>query len=60
LEIRTALCGTPARQALQRARRALADFLACQGAPGIDLQLQPGFTYRPGRSGKVQRVLRRG
>ena len=60
LEIRTALCGAPARQALQRARRALADFLACQGAPGIDLQLQPGFTYRPGRSGKVQRVLRRG
>jgi phenylacetate-coenzyme A ligase PaaK-like adenylate-forming protein len=59
LELRTALHGEAALAQLRKGRQALLRFLARQGADGIDVGLRSGCAYQPGRSGKVQRVVRR-
>lgn len=60
LELATALHGDAATQALHRGRLALQRFLARQGAAEVAISIRPGAVYRPGRSGKVQRVLHAG
>lgn len=57
LQLRTAMAGVPARQALRKGQRALQRFLARQGAGGVEIGMRAGCTYRTGRGGKVQRVL---
>ncbi len=59
LELRTALHGEAALAQLRKGRQALLRFLARQGADGIDVGLRSACAYQPGRSGKVQRVVRR-
>lgn len=57
LQLRTSMHGAPAQQGLRKGHQALSRFLARQGAPGVDIGVRAGCTYRPGRSGKVARVL---
>jgi phenylacetate-coenzyme A ligase PaaK-like adenylate-forming protein len=52
----TGLRGSEARQALSRARRVLAGFLAAQGAPGVDIHTRSGIVCCRCRSGKAKRV----
>jgi hypothetical protein len=57
LQLRTSMHGAPAQHCLRKGHQALSRFLARQGAPGVDVGVRAGCTYRPGRSGKVARVL---
>ncbi|MFZ5547354.1 MAG: phenylacetate--CoA ligase family protein [Pseudomonadota bacterium] len=57
LLLRTGLAGEAARRALPRARRVLAAWLAQQGAAPVQIHCHSGEPARPGRSGKIQRVL---
>jgi phenylacetate-coenzyme A ligase PaaK-like adenylate-forming protein len=59
LELRTAKDGAAALQALDKGRQALSRYLVRQGAEGVTIAIQTGCRYQPGRSGKIQRVLRR-
>lgn len=57
LLLRTGLCGEVADAVLRRARVTLAAFLEAQGAAGVRIHCRSGEAGRPGRSGKVQRVI---
>ena len=57
LLLRTGLQGTQADLALQRAHRALDEFLESQGAVGVHVHCRSGEPGRAGRSGKVLRVV---
>jgi phenylacetate-coenzyme A ligase PaaK-like adenylate-forming protein len=57
LQLCTPLAGSAARQTLQRARAALARYLAAQGAAEIEIHCRSGRAHRHGASGKVQRVV---
>ncbi|HEY9108346.1 MAG TPA: AMP-binding protein [Roseateles sp.] len=56
LELSTRLSGAVVDQVLRRARRALADFLAGQGAPGVRIRCCSGIARPRGRSGKAKRI----
>jgi phenylacetate-coenzyme A ligase PaaK-like adenylate-forming protein len=58
LLLRTGLAGEAARRVLPRARRVLAAWLAQQGAAPVHIHCRSGEAARPGRSGKIQRVVR--
>jgi phenylacetate-CoA ligase len=57
LELRSALHGAAAHQILDKGRHALSRFLAQQGAAAVHIGTHSACTYRPGRSGKLQRVI---
>ena len=57
LLLRTGLAGAPADALLRRARIALGSFLTQQGARGVRIRCRSAEPGRPGRSGKVQRVV---
>jgi len=59
LLLRTGLRGEAAEAALRRASAALTDFLVRQGAKGVHIHCRSGEAGLRGRSGKVQRVVRR-
>jgi phenylacetate-coenzyme A ligase PaaK-like adenylate-forming protein len=52
----TGLRGDQAQQALAKAQRVLAGFLAAQGAAGVDIRCESGVTCCRCRSGKAKRV----
>lgn len=57
LLLSTSLHGDAAATALARARPALLTFLAGQGVQGVRLRCESGVAVRPGRSGKLQRIV---
>ncbi len=57
LLLRTGLRGDRADAVLRRARAVLGAFLEAQGAAGVRIRCRGGQAGRPGRSGKVQRVV---
>jgi phenylacetate-coenzyme A ligase PaaK-like adenylate-forming protein len=57
LLLTTALDGPSATAALRRGRAALAAFIAAQGVAGVEIHCRSGAPRRPGRSGKLQRVI---
>lgn len=57
LLLSTGLPASAARLVLARARQALADFLAMQGAPGVRIRCRSGAPCPRGRSGKAKRVV---
>ena len=57
LRLCTPLTGEAAHTALRRARSALGDYLAGQGATGVHVHCRGGQPHAHGRSGKVQRVV---
>jgi phenylacetate-coenzyme A ligase PaaK-like adenylate-forming protein len=57
LLLRTGLRGDAAREALARARRALATFLAAQGAGAVRIRCRSGQPCPRGPSGKAKRVV---
>jgi phenylacetate-CoA ligase len=58
LLLSTGLRGPAAITALRRGRTMLAAFLDRQGAHGVHIHCRSGQPVQPGRSGKVQRVMR--
>jgi phenylacetate-CoA ligase len=58
LLLRTGLVGEAARRVLPRARRILGAWLEQQGAAPVQIHCRSGEAAQPGRSGKIQRVLR--
>jgi phenylacetate-CoA ligase len=58
LLLRTGLAGEAARRVLPRARRILAAWLAQQGVAPVHIHCRSGEAAQPGRSGKIQRVVR--
>lgn len=57
LLLRTGLRGEAVDAVLRRARGMLGAFLEAQGAAGVRIHCRSGEAGRPGRSGKVQRVV---
>lgn len=57
LLLRTGLHGVEATHALARARATLERYLALQGAAGVQVRCRSGQLLRPGRSGKLKRVV---
>ncbi len=57
LLLRTSRRGKDAQVALRHGQQVLADFLAGQGAPQVQIACQSGAAPRRGRSGKVKRVI---
>ena len=58
LLLSTGLDAEAGRQALARARRVLAGFLAAQGAPGVHIACRAGLPCPRGASGKAKRIAR--
>jgi phenylacetate-coenzyme A ligase PaaK-like adenylate-forming protein len=57
LELRSGLRGAAAERDLRRARGALGEFLARQGAHGVHVECHPGEPLTVGRSGKTPRIV---
>jgi phenylacetate-coenzyme A ligase PaaK-like adenylate-forming protein len=57
LQLRTAMEGDPADDALRRARTVLAAFLARQGLADVDIHTRSGQPSRRGPGGKILRVM---
>ena len=57
LRLVTGMRGKAAAGALRRARAKLTAFLERHGAAGVQVHCRSGVTARPGRSGKIQRIV---